>query len=379
MREELPAEGLRLAVCPLPVAIIGGLTGNQGGPVLGLSASEWAFLAFMPNGEGKVRLYSTDYPGITEFPLSNIKSPARGDWGRHAVWAARTLKDRLGIETGFTAVLSLPQISVETGGHTAEALLYITAGAAVNGMELSAKEAAELERVMDNDYVKSLANPACTAIAVHGKKGSLLYLDRAAAHAMPHPGREGGDAFRIMTVNSGLPAGALTDVLRTRAEECRKAAGFLGIMGGLRSAPTLSHVPEKVFIEKSGKLPEELKRRAAHYYAESSRAGAGVAAWKAGDLVKLGRLMNESSESAFDNYEAGATTAIRSLAEIIRGTDGVYGCAYDGGALLTALVSKDFPEEAGQAILDGFADRHPELKGKAAVCFSGTDDGLRVM
>lgn len=378
MREELPAEGLRMAVCPLPVPIIGGLTGREGGPVLGFSASEWAFLAFMPNGEGKVRLYSTDYPGITEFPLSNIKSPARGDWGRHAVWAARTLRDRFEVETGFTGVLSLPGISVETGCHTAETLLLLTAGAAVNGMELSAKEAAELERAVDNDYDRSLANPACRAIAAHGKKGSLLYVDRAAAHAMPDPGRESGDAFRIMTVNSGIPAGALTDVLRTRAEECRKAAGFLGIMGGLRSAPTLSHVPEKVFIEKSEKLPEELKRRAAHYYAESTRAGAGGAAWKAGDLVKLGRLMNESSESAFNNYEAG-DPVIKSLTEIIRGTDGVYGCAYDGGVSLTALVRQDFPEEAGEAILRSFTDKHPELKEKAAVSFSATDDGLRIV
>lgn len=378
MREELPAEGIRMVVCPLPVPIIGGLTGREGGPALGFSAGEWALLAFTPNGEGKVRLYSTDYPGITEFSLGSLKTPARGDWGRYAVWAARTLRDRFEIETGFTGVLSLPRISVETGCHTAETLLLLTAGAAVNGMELSAREAAELERALDNAYAKSLANPACRAIAAHGKKGSLLYVDTATGHAMPHPGREGGDAFRIMTVDSGLPAGALTDVLRTRAEECRKAAGFLGIMGGLRSAPTLSHVPEKVFMERSEKLPEELKRRAAHYYAESSRAGAGVAAWKAGDLVKLGALMNESSESALDNYEAGDPT-LKSLVEIIRGTGGVYGCAYDGGVSITALVRQDFPEEAGEAILRSFTDKHPELKEKAAVFFSGTDDGLRII
>ncbi len=378
MREELPAEGLRMAVCPLPLPIIGGLTGSEGGPALGFSAGDQAFLAFMPNGEGKVRLYSTDYPGITEFPLGNLKTPARGDWGRYAVWAARVLRDRFGIETGFTGVLSLPRISVDAGGHTAETLLLLTAGAAVNGMELSAKESAELERAIDNDYARSLTNPACRAIAVHGKIDSLLYVERAAAHAIPHPGREGGEAFRIMLVNSGMPADALDAVLKKRAEECRKAAGFLGIMGGLRSAPTLSHVPEKVFMERAGKLPDELRRRAAHFYAESSRAVAGVAAWKAGDLRKLGTLMNESAESAFDNYEAGAE-AVRALAEIIRGTNGVYGCSYDGGVSLTALVRRGFPEEGGEAILKKFTDTHPELGEKAAVYFSGTGDGLRII
>lgn len=378
MREELPAEGLRMAVCPLPVTIIGGLTGLEGGPALGFSAGDWALLAFMPNSEGKVRLYSADHPGITEFSLGNLKTPARGDWGKYAVWAALTLKDRIGIETGFTGVLGLPRISIEAGGHTAESLLLLTAGAAVNGVELSAKDAAGLAKAMDNEYVKSLESPAQRAIAAYGKRGSLLYVDTATGNAIPHPGPEEGDAFRIMTVYSGLPAGALTDALGARVGECRKAAGFLGIMGGLRSAPTLSHVPEKVFIEKSGKLPDDLRKKALHFYAESSRAAGGAAAWKAGDLGKLGGLMNESTESAFNNYDAG-DPAIRSLVEIIRGTDGVYGCAYDGGVSLTALVDKDFPEGAGKAILESFAGRHPGPGDKAAVYFSGTGDGLRIV
>lgn len=378
MREELPAEGLRMAVCPLPVTIIGGLTGPEGGPALGFSAGDRALLAFMPNDEGKIRLYSTDYPGITEFSLGNLKTPARGDWGRYAVWAARTLRDRYGMETGFTGVLSLPRISVETGGHAAESLLLLTAAAAVNNMELSARDAALLAKEMDDEYAKSPDNPALRAIAAHGKKGSLLYVDTATGSAVSYPGPEGSDAFLIMTVYSGMPAGAFTDTLRARADECRKAAGFLGILGGLRSAPALSHVPEKVFIEKSAKLPEGLRRRAAHFYAESSRAAAGAAAWKAGDLVKLGRLMNESTESAFNNYEAGGP-AVRSLAEIIRGVDGVYGCACDGGVSFTALVDKDFPEEAGKEILKVFADRHPEPGDKAAVHFSGTGDGLGIV
>ena len=378
MREELPAEGLRMAVCPLPVSIIGGLTGREGGPALGFGAGDWALLAFMPNDEGKVRLYSTDYPGITEFSLGNLKTPARGDWGRYAVWAARTLRDSYGIEAGFTGVLSLPRISVEAGGHTAESLLLLTASAAVNGIELSQKDAAGLAKEMDSEYTKSLESPALRAIAAHGRKGSLLYVDTASGNAIPYPGPEGGDPFRIMTGYSGLPPGGLKDVLRVRADECRKAAGLLGILGGLRSAPTLSHVPEKIFTERSAKLPGELRQKAAHFYAESSRAAEGTAAWKTGDLGKLGQLMNESTESAFNNYEAGGP-AVRSLVEIICCTDGVYGCAYDGGASLTALVDKDFPEEAGKEILMSFAERHPEPGDKAAVYFSGTGDGLRIV
>src|SRR5690606_12589239 len=102
----------------------------------------------------------------------------------------------------------------------------------------------------------------------------------------------------------------------------------------------------------------ELRQKAAHFYAESSRAAEGTAAWKTGDLGKLGRLMNESTESAFNNYEAG-DPAVRSLAEIICRMDGVHGCAYDGGVSLTTLVDKDFPEEAGKEILKSFAERHP--------------------
>ena len=50
-------------------------------------------------------------------------------------------------------------------------------------------------------------------------------------------------------------------------------------------------------------LPAPLAKRARHVVTENARVLEGVAALKAGDLVKFGRLLNASHESLRDDYE----------------------------------------------------------------------------
>ena len=56
----------------------------------------------------------------------------------------------------------------------------------------------------------------------------------------------------------------------------------------------LSDVTREAFEAHGSALPEHERKRATHFFGETSRVAAGVAAWRRGDLAALGRLMNAS-------------------------------------------------------------------------------------
>ncbi|NIU87441.1 MAG: hypothetical protein GWN56_09180, partial [Nitrosopumilaceae archaeon] len=80
---------------------------------------------FIPKSEKKIRLYSTNYPGITEFSLETIRTPRRDDWGRYAMGAAKVLQEYYSIQTGFTGVISgsLPASGLSSSASVALAYL----------------------------------------------------------------------------------------------------------------------------------------------------------------------------------------------------------------------------------------------------------------
>jgi galacturonokinase len=380
-REDFEGLDLHIVVSPYRVSPLGAHIDHQGGPVLGMTIDARTLLAFIPNTEEKIRLYSINYPGVVEFGLDHIKVPARDDWGRYAMGAAKVMNERCGVETGFTGALygTLPACGLSSSASSG--LAYLRALAFVNRVKLSPGDYVELDRRIENDYLKLSNGILDQTSIVYGKKDNLIYIDTSTGNTASYPRPENGGGFKIMIVNSGIPRELTSSGFNTRVEECRKAAGLLGIMGGLRTAKNLSYVPDKVFREKFAKLPQELRLRAVHYFTEVERVTMGVSAWKFGDMETFGRLMNESCESSFTNYEIGSPELI-SLQEIISSTDGVYGSRLNGGGYggsFTAFVREDFSRESAAGILDRYATEYPELKEGARIYFAEPDDGLRLL
>lgn len=380
-REDFTGPDLGIVVSPYRISPLGAHIDHQGGPVLGMTIDARTLLAFIPNNEKKVRVYSMNYPGVVEFAIDNIKAPARDDWGRYAMGAAKVMNERGGVETGFTGVLcgTLPACGLSSSASSG--LACLRALAFVNRIKLSPVDYVELDRRIENDYLKLSNGILDQTSIVYGKKDNLLYIDTNTGNTAGYPRPERCEGFRIMIVYSGIPRELTSSGFNTRVEECRKAAGLLGIMGGLRSAKTLSYVPERVYLEKSAKLPDDLRRRVVHYFTEVERVTTGAAAWKTGDMETFGKLMNESCESSFVNYEIGSPELI-TLQKIISSTGGVYGSRLNGGGYggsLTAFVRRDFSRESADGILEQYTNAYPELKENARVYFAEPDDGLRLL
>ena len=124
-------------------------------------------------------------------------------------------------------------------------------------------------------------------------------------------------------------------------------------------------------------LPENLRKRAEHFFTETNRVREGATAWKDSNLEQFGCLMNQSCESSIKNYESGSEILIE-LHELVSGTNGVYGSRFSGGGYggcVIALAKRDWAENACKEIAEKFEIKHPELASKAFVAETG--DGLR--
>jgi galactokinase len=158
----------------------------------------------------------------------------------------------------------------------------------------------------------------------------------------------------------------------TRVLECRQAASLLR-----DGAQVLSDVPRDLFAEKKGTLPENLRRRAEHFYGEVERVDRGVEAWEDSDMQLFGQLMKQSCESSIRLYESGSEILIQ-LHEIASDTNGVYGSRFSGGGYggcVVALAERGLAENAAMEIEEKFLAHHPELA--SAVYVVETSDGLR--
>lgn len=378
-RERFAEEDLKLVVSPYRICPIGAHIDHQGGPVLGMTINAYTILAFIPNEERRVRLYSVNYPGVVEFNLGRIRTPARNDWGRYAMGAAKVIGDEMPIRYGFIGALigTLPASGLSSSASVG--LAYLHALAMVNGLKLTPSDYIELDRRLENDYLKLKNGILDQATILHGKREHLLNINTITGDVEPLSKPEGSEGFRIIVAYSGFSRELASSGFNTRVEECRRAVILLGLMGGVMSAKVLSEIPEEVFRIKSKKLPETLRRRTSHFYSEVRRVRDGVRAWQEGDWEAFGRLMKESCLSSLENYESGSPE-LKSLQEIVSSTHGVYGSRFSGGGYggcVIGLVRHDIAEDAASRIYEAYLDRYPELKGRAAVYLADSEDGVR--
>jgi galactokinase len=207
---------------------------------------------------------------------------------------------------------------------------------------------------------------------VHGKRNALLYMDTRAASAIPIYDSPESKAAWIVAY-SGVSRELTKSGYNVRVEECAQAAALLR-----DGATILSDAPHTAFEQKKESLPQNLRRRAEHFYGEVDRVHKGVHAWQASNLEWFGQLMNQSCESSIRNYESGSPILIE-LSELVSNTSGVYGSRFSGGGYggcVVALAEKDRAEAACQQIAEKFSRGHPELPSQVFVAEMGDEISL---
>jgi galactokinase len=353
---------------PYRICPIGAHVDHQGGAVLGRTINIGTTLAYSPLDSKEIHLQS-DPLGETRFFIGDEIDKTH--WARYAQAAAIVLDKKLKLRRGFKGQLNGTLIGAGLSSSASVSLAYLRALADINDVELSSKQLVQLEYELEQDVLGLQIGLLDPLTIVYGKRNALLFMDTITASVKPIFDSPSNNSAWIVAY-SGVSRELTKSGFNTRVLECRQAASLLK-----DRAQILSDVPRDLFEEKKTTLPENLRRRAEHFYSEVERVQRGAKAWEDSDMELFGKLMNQSCESSIRLYESGSEILIK-LHEITSNTRGIYGSRFSGGGYggcVVALAKRNLVENAAMEIADKFSAHHPELP--SAMYVVETSDGLR--
>ena len=228
--------------------------------------------------------------GTTEFDLDNEPTTTDG-WGRYLHGMARMLADH-GVEVGgfnATVVSDIPGSSLSSS-----AALEMASGMAIValcGTTISPVDLARLGQRVEHEIIGVPVGIMDQLISAAGVRGSATLIDCRSLQlrqaALP-------DAVRVVVLDTGTRRGLVDSEYAHRRAACERVAAALGVQT-LRDANLEQ-------VARIGVDPVD-RRRAHHVVSENERTLAAADAVDAGDVVSLGRLMDESHESLHRDFE----------------------------------------------------------------------------
>ncbi len=348
---------------PYRICPIGAHVDHQGGVVLGRTVDLGTTLEYEPLDSNQIHITSDQF-GEVEFTIGDLD---HAHWSRYAQAAARVLNP----DHGMNAHVNGSLIGSGLSSSASVGLAFLKALADVNDIELSAEQLVHLDYELEHGQL-GLQNGLLDPMSiVYGKKNTLLFIDTVtgaiAPIADPLP-----SGFAWLVAYSGVSRELTKSSFNVRVEECRQAAEAL-----IPGTNSLGDVPREIYEDRKNRLPENLRKRSAHFFTETDRVREGAKAWYEANLEVFGQIMNESCRSSIINYESGSDILIE-LHELISGMDGVYGSRFSGGGYggcVVALAHGASAENICARAAEKFSSRHPELPSK--VFIAGTGDGLQ--
>lgn len=329
---------------------------------MGHTISIGTTLEYEPLGTNEIHIASDQF-GETKFLIGELDA---NHWARYAQAAARVLKIRHGMRSHVNGSL----IGSGLSSSASVGLAYLKALADVNDINITDEELVRFEYELEHDELGLQIGLLDPLTIVNGQKDALLFMDTVAGSSTPIA--DPLPSFAWIVVYSGISRELTKSGFNVRVDECHQAAETL-----LPNAKILSDVPREIFEDRKMRLPENLRKRATHFFTEVDRVHAGAKAWNEANLELFGQLMNQSCTSSINNYESGSDILVE-LHELVSSVDGVYGSRFSGGGYGGCVVALAHRLSAGnicEFIMKEFSARHPELSPNVFVAETG--DGLQ--
>lgn len=374
--------------------------------MLGMAIDVSTQLVFVPSDD--VDLESRNFLSHVRFDPNETSAPnsARKDepsWARYVRASLETLRPHLpNRPRGFAGIVAggLPG-----GGLSSSAsvlLAYFSAWAEVNSVSVSRDSLVEHAVEAENRYVGVQCGILDPASIVHSRRDHLLSIDARTLVCEPIPlgGATHGKAVEpvFVVAFTGTDRSLLATPFNDRVEACFEAARWVAeatgeasgagafaaraggaARGSAEAGPLrLGDLDAQVLEDALDSIPDPIGKRARHFVEERARVHQAEAAWRSGDLARLGELMSDSCRSSIENYETGSEELI-ALQEIWMTTPGVLGARFSGGGFggcSLALVHPDAVQDVMNAVSRRFAEAYPALRDRARTLQVKSAEGL---
>jgi galactokinase len=361
---------------PGRVNLIGEHTDYNDGFVLPCAIDRHAVIAWASRDDAQVRVVAADVALETDaFVLDaeriadrnvvravdrNANVPAR-PWARYVRGIALELL-RAGLPLRGVDLAIAGDVPAGAG-LSSSAALELAAGRAfleAAGAQLEGTALALAAQRAENDFVGCRCGVMDQLVSAHGAAAHALLIDCRSLvwRSVPLP-----PGTALLVAHSRVHRGLVDSAYNARRQSCEEAAAALGVKA-LRDADLRALQR----LHAAGRLDDTSWRRARHVVTENARTLAAADALAAGDLRRLGTLMEASHASMRDDFEI-TVPAVDALAALMHAaiTEG----GREGGARMTGggfggCVIGVMPQSRVAAVRTAVLEGYRSPQGEAA-------------
>lgn len=380
--ETYSREPVEVAFCPYRICPIGAHVDHQYGLITGLAIDKGVHIAYGPKKNGVVELSSFQFDRRAQWYVRQVDEKPTGDWADYLRGATWALAKRYDLHTGICGVV---EGTLPIGGLSSSAaviIAFLAALAKLNGIKLGQQEMITIAQDAENNYVGVSVGTLDQSCEVLCRKNHLLYLDTSDGSYELIPQQKDMKPYKIAITFSGIERTLAGSKYNMRVDEAKAAAyalkAYAGVEYGKFNETRLREIPVAIYNEYKDRLPETWRKRAEHYFTEVERVQRGVEAWRSGDIEEYGRLSFESGHSSVYSWETGSDE-LRTLYQIMRRTDGIYGGRFSGAGFkgcCMALIDPAYAESIEQKLTEEYLKVFPKLEGKYSFHLCDSADGI---
>lgn len=334
---------VRIFASPARINIIGEHIDYNGGKVFPACIDRFLYAAIRKRADTKIFYKDAKFPLSFEFDVKDEFSYSKeNDYSNYLNGIIVQLKERgFVFDSGFELLLA-SNIPAGGGISSSSALEcgFAFALCQTFGFDLSRVEIAKIGQMSEHRFMNTKCGIMDQFIIATGRKNTAEILDCATLEYQYVPLELGDCCFVVMNTNK---VRKLSDSkYNERRSECERALKILQDEG--IKIDSLCDLSPRDWQECKTLIKEEnLQKRAEHCVMENQRVLQAADCLKKGDLVNLGRLLNESHHSLDAKYEVTGIE-LNTLAQAARQQEGCLGARMTGagfGGCAIALVQKD--------------------------------------
>jgi galactokinase len=315
-----------IASAPGRVNLIGEHTDYNGGFVLPIAIPQRTTVALAPREDRAVRAVSANVDGGSPAGFELGHERKRGAWIDYVQGSITALRTTGVDVSGFDLVIA-SDVPVGAGLSSSAALevALLRALREAFGLRIDDVALAKAGRAAETDFIGAPIGIMDQMAASLADETAALFID---TRSLEHVRVSLPSDVELVVVDSGVAHDHATGEYATRRAECEQAASALGVA-------LLREIIDAVAVDV---LPEPLRRRARHVITEDARVLEAVACLRAGDTVRLGKLLDASHESLRTDFEVTVTEVDR-LVGIAQRDHDVLGARMTGGGFGGAIVA----------------------------------------
>ncbi len=362
----------------------------NGTELFGVGTDRFIWMAYKPNTDGKMRLFSGNFPddGVIEFSLGKVpepKSAAVADtWGRFPYGVEYILRrEGFKLKNGIDAVL---YGNIPGGGMSRSASLSLNLILSLldaNNIKVEDQfRIVDLAQAVENDYIGSPCGKLDQIMILFSKEGMGTHYNPQKCSIDYVPLGSGATDFRIISLDTGtVRPGLEKSTYKIRRTECeqfvsilQKANYKISCLADIRD----NKLYEKIMKEFKQRYPD-LCDRLKYIFNAQQRFYKMLDAWKAGDIETVGQIFRQDGIGLRDEYKISGPE-LETMCDLVRAVPGVLGERMLGGGdkgASGALVKADSVDAVKEAVDNGYPLSRPDYADKYAVHVCRVVDGVR--